>query len=156
MSLMVLANQITMIFLNLGLLTTLSFDSEIVSYMYGGGAEEVYFKVANKNRTLVIKPTLKADYSNLLVVTSDAKYYFDLRSSEARPHQFVEIRRGQINKAMKIILETSKFKLLEGDASILIVNKTNGVLKVNEFEVKRKLYLGKGIPVFVDGIRILN
>ena len=156
MSIMVLVNQITMIFLNLGLLTTLSFDSEIVSYMYGGGAEEVYFKVANKNRTLVIKPTLKADYSNLLVITSDAKYYFDLRSSELKPHQFVEIRRGQINKAMKITLETSKFKLLEGDTSILIVNKTNEVLKVNEFEVKRKQYLGKGIPIFVDGMRILN
>ena len=59
----ILMNQITTLFLSLNLLTTLSFDSEIVSYLYGGGKEEVFFQVTNNNRTLALKPLMDGNYS---------------------------------------------------------------------------------------------
>jgi hypothetical protein len=37
MSLFILKNHIVNLYLCFGMITTLSFDSEIISYMYGGG-----------------------------------------------------------------------------------------------------------------------
>ena len=68
MSFYILANHITTLFLSLNLLTTLSFDSEIISYLYGGSKEDVFFKVTNNNRTLAIKPLTDGSFSNLLVI----------------------------------------------------------------------------------------
>lgn len=156
----ILANQITTLFLSMSLLTTLSFDSSIESYIYGGSKEDIYFKVTGNSKTLVIKPKMAPikdkSFSNLLVVTKKAKYYFNLNLDERNPHQFLEIKEAQINKAMKEVVSTKDYKILEGTSSSLIINQGQNELRVNSMNVIRKQYLGKGIPIIIESNRILN
>ncbi len=152
----ILMNQITTLFLSLNLLTTLSFDSEIVSYLYGGGKEEVFFQVTNNNRTLALKPLMDGNYSNLLVITKERKYYFDLRQSSNNPHQFIEIKDGVGSHALTKKIKTDKYEILEGQSSILFVNSSENEVEVNSIKVKKREYFSKGVPILLNGKRILN
>ena len=156
MTFYILMNQITTIFLSLNLLTTLSFDSEIISYLYGGGKEQVFFQVTNNNRTLAIKPLMNGTYSNLLVITKERKYYFDLKSSEDHPHQFIEITDGIGSHALTKKVKTSEYEILEGQSSILFINNGKDEVIVNSNKVKNREYFSKGVPIILNGKRILN
>lgn len=156
MSFYILANQITTLFLSLNLLTTLSFDSEIISYLYGGSKEDVFFKVTNNNRILAIKPLIDGSFSNLLVITKERKYYFDLNLAKNNPHQFIEIKDGIPSHALTKKMTTKSYDILEGQSSILFINKLDRDVWVNSKKVKRKEYLSKGVPIILEGKRILN
>jgi type IV secretory pathway VirB9-like protein len=156
MNFYILVNQITTLFLSLNVLTTLSFDSEIISYMYGGASEEVFFQVTNNQRTLVIKPRLESSFSNLLVITKNRKYYFDLKSDDKNPHQFIEVLDGIANHAMKQKLKTKDYEILEGEKSLLFINHKEMEVVVNQKKIKRREYLSKGVPIIYEGSRILN
>jgi hypothetical protein len=152
----ILLNQITTLFLSLNLLTTLTFDSEIQSYLYGGSAEEMFFQVTNNHRTLAMKPKIEGSYSNLLVITKKSKYYFDLKHSEKGPHQFIEVRDGIMNHALSKKLQTKDYEILEGDHSLLFLNRKSSEVLVNGMKVKSREYLSKGVPILYEGKRILN
>lgn len=152
----IIANQITTLFLSLQLLTTLSFDSEIVSFLYGGAKEDVFFQVTNNQKTLAIKPTQKDRFSNLLVITKNRKYYFDLAYEEARPHQFVEIKDGVMNHALKERLTHRDYQIMEGENSLLFINRKQKPVTVNGVEVRSREYFSKGVPLMKEGQRILN
>ena len=151
----ILLNQITTLFVGLNLLTTLSFDSEIKSFYYGGNKEDVFLKETD-NRTLLIKPYRVDALSNLLVVTSKRKYYFNLSYDQAHPHGFVEVRHGVMNHALTKKLETKDYELLEGDSSILLINKRDADVEVNGVTVKKREYFSKGVPLLYEKKRILN
>lgn len=155
MTFYILLNQVTALFLSLNLLTTLSFDSEIVSFMYGGSEQDVYFKVTNNHKTLAIKPKIEGKLSNLLVITKQRKFYFDLSQTENKPHQFIEVKHGVINHGMKKLITKSDYEILQGDSSILFINKGKAK-NVNGKIVKNKDYFGRGVPLVIDGNRILN
>lgn len=156
MTFYILINQITTLFLSLNLLTTLSFESEIQSYLYGGSQEDIFFQVTNDHKTLALKPKREGDYSNLLVVTKNRKFYFDLKHDKTRPHQFIEVRDGVISHALTKKMETKDFELLEGEGSLLFINRKDTEVSVNGIKVKRREYLSKGIPIIYEGKRILN
>ena len=156
MTFYILANQITTLFLSLSFLTTLSFDSEIQSYLYGGSTEEMFFQVTENHKTLAIKAKMDGQYSNLLVVTKNRKYYFNLREDKLSPHQFIEIKDGIRNHALAKKKVTPEFEILEGNNSILFVNKKKDIVTVNNIEIKRSEYLSKGVPIIYEGKRILN
>ena len=152
----ILINQITTLYLSLNLLTTLSFDSEIVSYLYGGSKEEVFFQVTNNNRTLALKPLMDGKYSNLLVITKERKYYFDLRQSSKNPHQFIEIKDGVGSHALTKKIKTNQYEILEGHSSLLFINNSDNEVEVNSKKVKKREYFSKGVPILFNGKRILN
>lgn len=152
----IIANQITTLFLSLNLLTTLSFDSEIISFLYGGAKEDVFFQVTNNQKTLAIKPMQKDRFSNLLIITKERKYYFDLAYDEKRPHQFVEIKDGIMNHALKDRFSHQDYQLMEGENSLLFINKLDSPIKVNGIEVKSREYFSKGVPLIREGQRIFN
>lgn len=152
----IIANQITTLFLSLNLLTTLSFDSEIISFLYGGAKEDVFFQVTNNQKTLAIKPMQKDRFSNLLIITKERKYYFDLAYDEKTPHQFVEIKDGIMNHALKDRFSHRDYQLMEGENSLLFINKLNAPIKVNGIEVKSREYFSKGVPLIREGQRIFN
>lgn len=156
MTFYILLNQITTLFLSLNLLTTLSFDSEIVSYLYGGSKEEMFFKVTNNNKTLAMKPMMDGSYSNLLVITKERKYYFDLKQTNHNPHQFVEIKDGIGSHALTKKIKTKDYEILEGQSSLLFVNLAKNEVEVNSMKVKKREYLSKGVPIILNGKRILN
>ncbi|MFA5582622.1 MAG: hypothetical protein WDA09_00275 [Bacteriovoracaceae bacterium] len=152
----ILMNQMTTIFLGLNLLTTLSFDSEIQSYLYGGSQEEMFFQVTNNFKTLAIKPKMDGVYSNLLVITKNTKYYFDLKRDQSSPHQFIEIKNGVMNHALTKKIKTRDYEILEGDNSMLFINNKSSEVMVNGLKVKHREYLSKGVPILYEGQRILN
>ncbi len=156
MTFYILMNQITTIFLSLNLLTTLSFDSEIISYLYGGSKEEMFFQVTNNNRTLALKPMMNGNYSNLLVITKERKYYFDLKQTNQNSHQFIEIKDGLASHALTKKIKTKDYEILEGQSSILFVNNSNAEVTVNSIKVKNRDYFSKGVPIILNGKRILN
>lgn len=152
----ILINQMTTIFLGINLLTTLSFDSEIQSYLYGGSQEELFFQVTNNHKTLAIKPKMDGTYSNLLVITKNNKYYFDLKRAKDNPHQFVEVKNGVMNHALTKKIKTKDYEILEGDNSILFINNRSSEVTVNGMRIKQREYLSKGVPILYEGQRILN
>lgn len=152
----ILMNQMTTIFLGLNLLTTLSFDSEIQSYLYGGSQEEMFFQITNNFKTLAIKPKMDGVYSNLLVITKNTKYYFDLKRDQSSPHQFIEIKNGVMNHALTKKIKTRDYEILEGDYSMLFINNKSSEVMVNGLKVKHREYLSKGVPILYEGKRILN
>lgn len=156
MTFYILLNQITTVFLSFNLLTTLTFESEIQNYLYGGSPEEMFFQVTNNHRTLAIKPKLEGQFSNLLVITKKGKYYFDLKHSEKDPHQFVEVKDGIMNHALTKKLQTKDYEILEGDQSLLFINHKGAEVVVNGMKVKTREYLSKGVPILHEGKRILN
>lgn len=156
MTFYILMNQITTIFLSLNLLTTLSFDSEIISYLYGGSKEEMFFQVTNNNRTLALKPMMDGNYSNLLVITKERKYYFDLKQTKQNSHQFIEIKDGVASHVLTKKIKTKDYEILEGQSSILFVNNSNAEVTVNSIKVKNRDYFSKGVPIILNGKRILN
>ncbi len=155
MTFYILMNQITTLFLSVNLLTTLSFDSEVVSYLYGGSKEEMFFSVTNNNKTLALKPLTEKDLSNLLVITKQRKYYFNLRVG-GNAHQFIEVKHGTINHAFKKFVDKEGFEVLEGSSSILFINKKDRSVRLNEQVVKDKAYISKGVPLILEGTRVLN
>ncbi len=156
MNFFVLPNQITTLFLSLNLLTTMSFNDDIRSFIYGGNKEEVYLEISNNNKTLVMKGKKKEINTNMLVITSKNKYYFHVRLDENNPHQFIEVNDGEINSAFKKIVEKDTYEILQGTSSLLIVNKTKNPITVNGQKIISKEYFSLGVPIILNGERILN
>lgn len=155
MTFYILMNHITTVILGLNLLTTLSFDSEVLSYLYGGAKEDLFLSVTNNNKTLVMKPMTDKEFSNLLVITKKRKYYFDLRIG-GEAHQFVEVKHGVINNSFKTHKSTKDYDILEGSSSMLFINKKGLPVKLNGETVEEKGYFSKGVPLLLGGKRILN
>jgi len=156
MTFYILLNQVTTLFISLNLLTTLSFDSEIQSYLYGGGKDDIFFQVTNNNKTLVLKPQRSSGFSNLMIVTKRRKYYFKVDYDQTNPHEFIEVRDGVINHAYKNLKEFDDFEIKEGGASLLIVNKKKQEIVINGVKIERREHFSKGVPLLYDGKRILN
>jgi len=152
----IILNQITTLFLSLNLLTTLSFESEIQSYLYGGSPEEMFFQVTNNQKTLAMKPKLAGGLSNLLVITKKKKYYFDLKEVTTGSHQFIEVKDGVMNHALSKKIENKDYEILEGESSLLFINRRMDEVNVNGMKIKKREYLSKGIPILYEGHRILN
>lgn len=155
MTFYILLNQVAMLFVSMNVLTTLTFDSEIKAFYYGGGKEEVFIKETD-GKTLLIKPYRVDSLSNLLVVTQKRKFYFQLTHDGKEVHKFIEVKHGVINHALKKKLETKDFEILEGGTSILFINKRPSEINVNGRRIKSREYLSKGVPIFVENNRILN
>lgn len=143
-----LLNHIATIFVKMGVLTTLSFESPIINFVYGGGSE-VFIEVTNNQKTLIIKPNKKLKGSNLLIITKRRKYYFNLEYSN-KAYKFIEIKPGRINHSYSKTISKSSYEILEGKTSLLFRNKSKKSIWVNEFEIKKRKYLSKGIPLTIN------
>lgn len=155
MTFYVLMNQITTIFLCLNVLTTLTFDSEIKAFYYGGSKEDVFLQETD-NRTLLIKPKRSDKLSNLLVVTLKRKYYFQLDYDAVNHHNFIEVKHGVSNHGLVKKHSGPGYEVMEGNSSLLFINKSGTEQVVNGIKVKNREYISKGVPVLLNGRRILN
>lgn len=151
----ILPTTITTLFLSANLITTLTFKDDVRSFIYGGTKEEIFSELANNNKTLVIKAKKRGIDTNLIIVTSKNRYYFNVKESEKIPHQFVEVEDGMINSSFRKIKETDSYDLFEGSTSIMIVSKKKDGIIINGETVTSKDYFSKGVPLIIDGIRVL-
>lgn len=152
----ILPTTITTLFLSANLITTLSFKDDVRTFIYGGTKEEIFTELANNNRTLVLKAKKKGIETNLIVVTSKNRYYFKVMESDKIPHQFIEVEDGMINTNFRKIKETDSYDLFEGSNSVMVVSKKKEGIDVNGVPVVAKEYFSKGVPLFIDGTRVLN
>lgn len=152
----ILPTTITTLYLSANLITTLTFSDDVRSFIYGGTKEEIFSELANNNKTLVIKAKKKGLDTNLIIVTSKNRYYFNVKESEKLPHQFVEVEDGMINSSFRKIKETENFDLFEGATSVMVVAKKKDGITVNGELVTSKDYFSKGTPLIIDGFRALN
>ena len=151
----ILLGQITALFLGLNTLTTLSFESDITSFYYGGNKEDVFLKVTD-GKTLIIRANRLEGLSNLMVSTEKRKFYFQMQDGGSRPHGFIEVKHGVMNHALSAKITTEEYQILEGRSSILFVNKRRQPVWVNDKEVRRREYFSKGVPIIYENKRILN
>ena len=79
-----------------------------------------------------------------------------MKYGQDKPHQFVEVKQGLINHGMKKVFSKKRFEILEGESSIMIINKASKPLLVNKKKIKKKGYFSKGVPIFIEGKRVLN
>ena len=80
------------------MITTLTFRDDVRSFIYGGTKEEIFSELANNNKTLVIKAKKKGPDTNLIIVTSKNRYYFNVKETSVGSQQFIEVEDGEINK----------------------------------------------------------
>lgn len=152
----ILPTTITTLFLSANLITTLTFKDDVRSFIYGGTKEEVFSELANNNKTLVVKAKKKGIDTNLIIVTAKNRYYFNVKDTDKKPHQFIEVEDGEINTSFRKIKEAENFDLFEGASSVMVVSKKRTGIMVNAENVTSKGYFSKGAPLFIDGERVLN
>ncbi len=151
----ILTKSIAYLFLSLSSPTTLVFQ-EPIEYVSAGKNGDFALNRSNNQKILVIQPLKEIAETNMVVITKEQHFQFKVRPVEKGHHTFVYVYPGAINKTFVKKLETSDFRILEGDSSILVQSKRDGPLTVNDYEVKREDHFSKGVPLFINGKRVLN
>ncbi len=152
----ILPASVTTLFLSTQLITSLTFQDDVRSFVYGGAKEEIFSELANSNKTLVLKAKKKDIDTNLIIVTSKSRYYFSVKASDFHAHQFIEIEDGIINANFRKVLTKESFDIFEGLTSVMVVAKKKEGIEVNGIKVMSKEYFSKGTPIIIDGLRIYN
>ena len=159
MSFYILSHTLTYLFLSLSHPTTLVFN-EPIEYVSAGSNGDFDLHRANNQKILVIKPLKSFGETDMIVLTKNQHYQFKLKEvlpngDQSKSHSLVNIFEGEINRSYVKKTETDAFKILEGDASVWLINKSNKSLSANGLEVIREGYFSKGAPIFINGERVL-
>lgn len=151
----ILAKSAVYLFLSLSSPTTLVFQ-EPIDYVSAGKNGDFSLNRSNNQKILVIQPLKEISETNMVVITKDQHFQFKVKTVDKNHHNFIYVYSGMVNKTFIKKLETSEFRLLEGDTSVLVQNKLNRPLKVNDVTVEREEHFSKGVPLFINEKRILN
>lgn len=154
----ILARSLIYLFLTTSHPTTLVFD-EPVEYVSIGKEGDFSLHRANNQKILVVQPLKDFLETDMIVITKEHHYQFKVRMPESKnesTHAFVYIHDGGINRSYVLKFENTELRILEGDTSTLIQNKTNKPILVNEKLVERENHFSKGTPFIVNKQRILN
>ena len=152
----------SMIFLYLSIThpTTLVFE-EPVEYVSAGREGDFDLHRANNQKIVVIRPLKPFGETDMIVITKDHHYQFKLKEVLAGPkpelsHSFINIYEGVINRSFDKKIENDSYKILEGETSSWVVNKSKNPIMVNGEEVVRDGYFSKGSPILINDQRIWN
>jgi hypothetical protein len=150
----ILAKCTAILFLSLQNPTTLVFEEPIEFMSLGkNGSVEVH---RSKNKKILVLQAKRELEAQMVVLTKNQNFQFKIKSLQSNYHPLVHIHAGAINKTYVNKLETSDFKILEGDSSILFQNKKEEPILVNDVLVKREEYFSKGSPLLMNEQRIFN
>lgn len=151
----ILAKSMVFLFLSTNSPTTLVFQ-EPIEYVSAGKNGDFVLNRSNNQKILVVQPLKEIDDTNMVVITKDQHFQFKVKTVEKGHHPFIYIYSGSINRTFVKKLETPDFRVLEGDSSTLVQNKRDLPLRVNDTELEREEYFSKGVPLFINGKRVLN
>jgi hypothetical protein len=126
-----------------------TFETRFHDYV---GGQEQDFKIyeLNKNKSLVFEPKRKLIDRNFIVFGKDDKYHFNIKYDESLSNKDIEVKQARTCSLYTLIKETRGFQLFECPKSLLVVNKGDKKLKVNESFVSKKKFISKGPPVWID------
>lgn len=121
------------------------------------GAKGNYIEVnrANNNKTFIINPRTKNFHSNLMFYNSKNKYMFYIKYSDEFSHDFVNVKNGKKNNNYSLVVDRENYRVLSGETSTLIENKTKDSIKINGEAFTGSKIFSKGIPLFIEqGARV--
>jgi type IV secretory pathway VirB9-like protein len=150
----ILAKSVVYLFLSFNSPTTLVFQ-EPIEYVSAGKNGDFNLNRSNNQKILVIQPLKDVPETNMVVITKDQHYQFKVITLEKQSHSFIYVYPGGINKTFIKKMETIDFRILEGDSSILVQNKKDAPMKVNERIIEREDHFSKGAPLFINNKRVL-
>lgn len=151
----ILAKSIACLFLSLSSPTTLVFQ-EPIEYVSAGKNGDFVLNRSNNQKILVIQPRKDIGETSMVVITKDQHFQFKVKTVDKGHHAFVYVYPGMVNKTFIKKMDTSDYRILEGDSSILVQNKRDVSLRVNGKQVKREEHFSKGVPLFINDKRVLN
>lgn len=142
--------QIFTIFLSMAHLTAMTFPTKVFDYV---GGQEGDFKIyeLNKKRSLVFEPKRKDIDRNFIVFEKKGKFHFNVKYDEGLSNKDIELKEAKSCGLYSVIKETNKYQLFECPKSLLVINKSDLKLKVNDFFLDKKKFISKGPPVWIDG-----
>ncbi len=141
--------QIFTIFLSMAHLTAMTFPDKVNDFV---GGQEGDFKIyeLNKRKSLVFEAKRKDIDRNFIVFEKDGKYHFNIKYDENLSNKDIVLQSAKSCGLYSIIKETTSYQLFECPMSLLIVNKSNIKLKVNDFYLDKKKFISKGPPIWID------
>lgn len=153
----ILARSLIYLFLSVNHPTTLIFD-EPVEYVSAGREGDFSLHRSNNQKILVIRPLKDNFETDMIVITKDHHYQFKINAPKQseKTHSLVYIHNGALDRSYVLKYESEKIRILEGETSTLIQNKTKKGISVNDIEITKDGNFSKGIPFIVDGERVLN
>lgn len=154
----ILARSLIYLFLTISHPTTLVFD-EPVEYVSAGKEGDFSLHRANNQKILVVQPLKDFSETDMIVITKDHHYQFKIRKTTTvgeKSHSFVYIHDGEINRSYVLKFENELVRILEGESSSLVQNKTKKNVLVNDKSIDREGSFSKGIPFIVNNMRVLN
>ena len=159
MTFYILSKTLTFLFLSLSHPTTLVFG-EPIEYVSAGSNGDFDLHRANNQKILVVRPLKSFGETDMIVLTKDHHFQFKLKEvpqsgDQSKTHSLVNIYEGEINKSYIKKLETDTFRVLEGESSVWIINKTSKNLEVNGTELERDGYFSKGSPLLINKERVM-
>lgn len=151
----ILAKTVVYLFLSINSPTTLYFD-EPIEFVQAGKSGEISVVRSSNKKILVIQPLLKIEEErNMVVITKSHHFNFKFKLNTFGHHDFLYIHPGATNRAYKVKFENSIVRILEGETSTYIQNKTKDRIKINGMDMDRSLYFSKGLPIFLNGERVI-
>ena len=91
----------------------------------------------------------------MVVITKDQDYQFQIKSTNETPGTFYNIRQGRIDRRYTIVRKTKRWKLYQGEHSMMFSKNDNLPIAINGKKVfENKVYLSKGGELFIAGERI--
>jgi hypothetical protein len=151
----ILAKASVYLFLSIIHPSTLVFN-EPIEYVSLGKNKDVEVVRSQNHKILIIQSKGNIERSNMIVITKNHHYQFNVSTRDNDFHSLVYVYPGEINQTFIKKEETAKFRILEGDQSILFQNKTNEILHVNGVKVRREEYFSKGAPIMIENDRVFN
>lgn len=160
MNFYILTKSMIYLFLCISHPTTLVFD-EPVEYVSAGRDGDFDLHRANNKKIVVVRPLKPFGETDMIVITKDHHYQFKLKEVLAsqradQSHSFINIYEGAINRSFDKKIETDTYKILEGETSSWIVNKSKNPINVNGEEIVRDGYFSKGSPILINNQRVWN
>jgi hypothetical protein len=150
MTLFTLLNITTYLFLTYGSPTTFKFDSPIEFVSISN--ESDYFKYQSRDKKiLVLKPTKEKIDSNVVVITKNNTYTFNLHSSHEKSPILYEVLYGAKSASYRVEKSNDDYEILSGEKINILRIKNNTKYKtVNDMPVKTEQYLPKNGKIKLD------
>ncbi len=141
--------QIFTVFLSLTHLTAITFNDRIYDYV---GGQEQDFKIyeLNKKRSLVFEPKRSDINRNFIVFGKKDKHHFNIKYDDTLSNKDIEIKEARPCKLYTLLKDTEDYQLFECPMSLLVINKSESKLKVNESIISKKKFISKGPPVWIN------
>lgn len=153
----ILARSLVYLFLSINHPTTLVFD-EPVEYVSAGREGDFSLHRANNQKIIVLRPLKENFETDMIVITKDHHYQFKIKEPKPneKSHSFIYVHNGEANRSYVHKYESEQVKILEGESSTLVQNKTKNSIVINDTQIDREGTFSKGIPFIINGERVFN